>query len=247
MMCDSATPRAVFAIASGARSPWISWTARCGGFSPRSTIARDRAPYAKNSSVVSRRTRYREAAGHEAFTGLRRRGEKAQFRAPRPGCGVSGAAAGSLRDLGKHEPCARPQHAVDLSIEAGFVGDVHRHIHRVGAIEAGVREPHRQRVTLLEGHPVSKAEQAGQMQRDLAELRGQVDPGDPGLKSVGHVAGGAADPAADIEQVIARRHSHHVRDLRRGLEAAAMELVVGRQGLDRRAVRIDAVIQQCLT
>lgn len=37
-------PAVMFAIAAGARSPWIRSTARCGGFSPRSTIARTRAP-----------------------------------------------------------------------------------------------------------------------------------------------------------------------------------------------------------
>ncbi len=35
MMRASAIPRELFAIASAARSPWISCTARCGGFSPR--------------------------------------------------------------------------------------------------------------------------------------------------------------------------------------------------------------------
>lgn len=44
-------PRDVFAMAWLAIPPWISMTARCGGFSPRSTIARERAP---NASACSR-------------------------------------------------------------------------------------------------------------------------------------------------------------------------------------------------
>ena len=51
---DSAIPRELFAKASAARSPWISWTARYGGFSPRSTIARDRAANAKLFFAVLR-------------------------------------------------------------------------------------------------------------------------------------------------------------------------------------------------
>ena len=48
----SERPRAVFAIAWVASSPWMSMTARCGGFSPRSTIARERAPNIRASSRV---------------------------------------------------------------------------------------------------------------------------------------------------------------------------------------------------
>ena len=94
---------------------------------------------------------------------------------------------------------------MDLGVEGGLVADVHRDVHRVGAIEARVRERHRERIALLEVDPVLQAERLRQMARDLAELGGQVDAGDPGAEPVGDVAGGAADAAADVQEVVAGR------------------------------------------
>lgn len=53
MMRPSATPRAGLAVAAVATSPCIRWAARCGGFPPRSTISRLRAPHALTFSAVS--------------------------------------------------------------------------------------------------------------------------------------------------------------------------------------------------
>ena len=66
----SGEPRArVFAMACVASSPWISMTARCGGFSPRSTIARERAPNSSawSSVLCNRRTSKPARAGRAAL------------------------------------------------------------------------------------------------------------------------------------------------------------------------------------
>ena len=48
----SETPRDAFVIMWAAIWPCMSTVARCGGFSPRSTIARERAPHARVSSAL---------------------------------------------------------------------------------------------------------------------------------------------------------------------------------------------------
>ena len=188
--------------------------------------------------------RDRKACGLQTFAGLLRRREKARFRRACPGRRIGGGAARPLRDLGQHEPAARAQHAMDLGVEAGLVGDVHRDIHRVGAIEARIAERHRRRVALLEVDPVLEAQHLRQLARDLAELGGEVDAGDPGAEALRDVARRAADAAADVQDVVAPRDREQARELFRRLEAAAVEVVVRRQRLHRQMVRIDAVVQQ---
>ena len=51
----SFSARPEFAVISSASSPWIRATARCGGWPPAATTARERAPYSNEASVVSRR------------------------------------------------------------------------------------------------------------------------------------------------------------------------------------------------
>src|SRR5262245_54327789 len=128
---------------------------------------------------------------------------------------------------------------MDLPIQSRLVGDIHRNIHRIGAIEALVGELHPQCVTLVEGDPVIEPGGSGQQARHLTEFRGQVDPGDPATKAACEVAGGAADPTADIQNMILCGDREEIRELLRCLDAPAVEVIERPETLNCRTIRID--------
>ena len=244
-MRPSATPRDMLRIAARASSAWIRITARCGGLPPRGDdLARARAEFerfllggAKAQDLEARgfqpAPRFLEAWTRKLAAALAAQGTR-----------VVELGAGAPGDLGQHEPAAGFQHAADFAVEGVLVGDVHRHVHREGAVEARLGERHRERVAVLEAQRVAEAEPAGQVARDVAELGGEVDAGDAAAEAAVHVARRAADAAADVEQVVAGLDLERVGDLLGRLEAAGVELVVGRERLEARALRVGAVLGQ---
>jgi hypothetical protein len=101
-----------------------------------------------------------------------------------------------------------------------------------------------QGVADLEADPVVEIEQAREMARNVAELGCQIDACDVASETGGDVARRPADATADVENVIGRARLHQSGNVQRRLQAAAMELIVGGQLLDARAIGIDALVQQ---
>src|SRR5215472_2065746 len=118
---------------------------------------------------------YVEACGREAAARFVCGREKARLGAACPRRWKVQRGAATFRNLGKHQPRAGLQHARDLTMKSGLVGDVHRHVHRVGAVEGRVGERHLQRVGGFERDAMGEAEQPREMTGYVAELRRQID------------------------------------------------------------------------
>ena len=129
---------------------------------------------------------------------LRRRQETGACGA-RPGRRIVEFSAFALGDLREYQPGARLEDAVNLAVERAFVGDVHRDIHRVGAVEGGIGEWHCQGVADLERDPVLEIEQARKVAGNVAEFGRQIDSGDPATEVACEVARRPADATADVE------------------------------------------------
>src|SRR5688500_4518680 len=91
-----------------------------------------------------------------------------------------------------------------LSIQRCLIGDVHRNVHRIRAIETGIGKRHCQSVADLERDPFVESEHAGQLACNLAELWGQIDSGYSASKVIREVARGPADSASNVQQMVSR-------------------------------------------
>src|SRR5258708_30802000 len=63
---------------------------------------------------------------------------------------IAELASTSLHDIVYPKKRARPQHAMDLRTELGFVLDIHADMQHVAAIEGAVGEGHRKRTALMQ-------------------------------------------------------------------------------------------------
>ena len=70
----------------------------------------------------------------------------------------------------------------------------------------------------------------------------EIDARNPAAEAICQVARRTTDSAADAQNVIGGGHMERIRQFPGRLQTATVEMVEGRQRLDGRAVRIDAVI-----
>ena len=105
-------------------------------------------------------------------------------------------------------------------------------------VEGAVVEGQRQRVTDLVGHAVLEAEPRGEHRRRPHEGLRQVDRGDAAAELDGEGARGATHAPAHVEDVQARRERGQAGEAQRGVLAAPVELVRGREIVDRQRIEI---------
>lgn len=85
---------------------------------------------------------------------------------------------GTGRDLVHGEEAAWLEDAMDLGVEALFVGDVHGAVLGPGYVEGVVGEGHVEGVACLEGDLGGEAGAGGEHLAGFAELFGEVEDGD---------------------------------------------------------------------
>jgi len=124
---------------------------------------------------------------------------------------------------------AGPDDPEGFGVEAALVGNIHRDILRIGAIEAFRLERQIERARLAEVDAVAEPDLPGQTPGNVAEGFRQVDARDPAAEAVGHVAGRAADTAPDIQQAIAGRYRQQVGHFHRRLDPAPVEMIERRE------------------
>jgi hypothetical protein len=90
---------------------------------------------------------------------------------------------------------------VNLAIEGALVRDIHRDVHRIGAVCAGRRKRHRQGIAELECDLVFETEQARKVAGNFAELWREVDARDPPAEPLREVARRSADAAAEVQDM----------------------------------------------
>jgi hypothetical protein len=99
--------------------------------------------------------------------------------------------------------------------------------HRVRAVEQAFRERHGDGIADAHVDPTVEAQPPGQVTRDVAELRREIDPAHPAAEAVSDIARRATDAAADVQDVVGGADVHQAGHLLGGFDAAAVELVVG--------------------
>jgi hypothetical protein len=138
--------------------------------------------------------------------------------------------------LGEREERARLQHAPGLGEELLAVGHVHRHVLAVGAVEGVVGVGQLLAVALLDRDAVGEVEQGSELRRRLDERRRDVNPGHRAVEALREVARGAAEPAADVQDMVTGGDRQAVAELDGGGKAASVEVIDRRQILDRQRV-----------
>src|SRR5829696_2750046 len=92
----------------------------------------------------------------------------------------------------------RPQDPVGFAEKARTVGDIHRDVLRVGAIEDAVGIGQRLALSIVDGDLAFQAKERGELSGRFHERRRDVDTCDAALEACCEVAGWSAETATDI-------------------------------------------------
>jgi hypothetical protein len=118
------------------------------------------------------------------------------------------------------------QHTPHLAEKLRSVGDVHRDVLAVGAVEEAVRVGEVVCIALLERNLVPQIEQGRELVRRLDEWCGDVDPSDRAAEALREVARRPAEAAADVEDVVAcLARSSTVNESRGFADASSAETI----------------------
>ena len=133
---------------------------------------------------------------------------------------------------------ARLQHAVQFGIHPRPVLDIHHHILRPDDVEPGIGEGQRQRRALAEIHLAGKAHAPGKFGGGFHELGRQVHSAHLAAADAGQIAGGAAQPGADVQQPVAAPRRQHRGQLLGGQAPAGVKLIHGGKVVGRQPVGV---------
>ena len=176
-----------------------------------------------------------EAGGRQQVANFVDFRQVAVFRRQRPGDREKRRPVRAFGDFGGDEQPARFQYPAGFAVKRRLIGNVHRHVLGIGAVEAGVVERQVEGVGLPKRHPVIKPGLFGQHHRHVAEFLRQVDAGDPAAVFRGQKPRRPADARPDIEDVAAGPGRQPRQQAPGRLGATAVQVVHGFQIGDRQA------------
>ena len=131
----------------------------------------------------------------------------------------------TLQDVVDDERAAGPEHSEGFRVERRLVGDVHRHMQGQCRVHGRVGESGGRCVPDLEMDAIGQARPLRQCRRHLAELRREVDAGDPASGQLHERPCGPPQSAAEVQHVRVGSEGERLDDLQRCRTAADVELV----------------------
>lgn len=129
----------------------------------------------------------------------------------------------------ENESPTGPEHAKDLLIEPSLVWNVHRGALCPDDIEAMVRERHRLRVTLLEGHTITQTHPRRERRPSAAKRLAEIEYRHMAAKTARQDARWPTQPAANIKRFLIRADCRERHQFKCRLETTRVKLIRWRE------------------